>query len=286
MSYDYHRTNTQGYRLCGLHSVAHYQSLWPCASSWDFTHWSSRCPPGCDTCHFHSFCVSACPGASRYQCQNKSLSRTQLQGFGNSNPTMCQEERELETPLKNTNNYQSFVDSGPGPWQNREGRTFPLGAPDSQCLFSSLFPCPYLCPFSVLGPFFSTIRTGDYLIFLLVCIILKSMLYLQDYFPFLALSLIMELKPSPNGWGEILSCGAELGIEEQRQVGDLPNSHAVDGSMRVCWLCLGDITSWDETFSKSLHYSSERNKNKYKATPTSQNDPLTSHLHLCQKTHK
>lgn len=201
MSYDYHRTNTQGYRLCGLHSVAHYQSLWPCASSWDFTHWSSRCPPGCDTCHFHSFCVSACPGASRYQCQNKSLSRTQLQGFGNSNPTMCQEERELETPLKNTNNYQSFVDSGPGPWQNREGRTFPLGAPDCQCLFSSLFPCPYLCPFSVLGPFFSTIRTGDYLIFLLVCIILKSMLYLQDYFPFLALSLIMELKPSPQWMG-------------------------------------------------------------------------------------
>lgn len=58
---------------------------------------------------------------------NKSLSHTQLQGFGNCNPTMCQEESELEIPLNNTNDYQSFID-GPGPWINHEGRTFSLGA--------------------------------------------------------------------------------------------------------------------------------------------------------------
>lgn len=85
--------------------------------------------------------------------KNKSLSRTQFQGFGNSNPTMCQEERELEISLKNTNNYQSFVDSGPGPWQNCEGRTFPLGAPDSQCPFSSLFHLLIFAPSVSQGPF-------------------------------------------------------------------------------------------------------------------------------------
>lgn len=202
MFYDHHRTNTQGYRLWGLHSVEHYQSFVAVriivrlhtlalqGVHLDVTHVTST--------HFVSLPVLVPAGIS---AKNKSLSRTQLQGFGNSNPTMCQEERELEIPLKNTNNYQSFVDSGPGPWQNREGRTFPLGVSDTQCPFSSLFPPPYLCPFSASGPFSSTIRTRDYLIFLLVCIILKSMLYLQDYFPFLALSLIMELKPSPQWMG-------------------------------------------------------------------------------------
>ena len=91
-------------------------------------------------------------------------------------------ERELEISSNNTDNYQSFIDSGPETGQNCEGREFSLSAPDSQCLLSSLFPIPPLCPFS--GSFSSTIITSGYLIFLLVCAILKSMLYLQDYLPF------------------------------------------------------------------------------------------------------
>lgn len=171
MLYDHHRTNTQGYTLWGstvLSIISHCGSAHHGENSHigssrfhlDVTHVTST--------RFVPLPVLVPVGIS---AQNKSLSRTQFQGFGNSNCTMCQEEIELEISLKNTNNYQGFVDSGPGPWQNCEGRTFPLGAPDSQCPF--FFPVPplYLCPFSVSGPFSSTIRTGNYLIFLLVCII-------------------------------------------------------------------------------------------------------------------
>lgn len=69
------------------------------------------------------------------------------------------------------------------PWQNCEGRNFYLGAPDSQCFLSSLFPVPSVCPFSYPGPFSSTISTGDYLIFLLVCAILRSIFYFQYCLP-------------------------------------------------------------------------------------------------------
>lgn len=124
---------------------------------------------------------------------------------------MCQKERELEISLNDTSDYQSFIDSVPGPWQNCEGRTFSLGTPDSQCFFSSLFPAPSLCPFSYLGLFSSVIRTVDYLIFLLVCVILRSILYLQDDLP-LSPKRIKDSHPLMVG-ESFFSCGVELGIE-------------------------------------------------------------------------